>query len=313
MQLVRSALPALALLVCAAPAFAQLPAGGEDVRFTQLSVEQGLSNAVVRNVFQDHKGFIWIGTDNGLNQFDGYRITIYRHEPGVAASLPSNVITALAETVDANGTTLWVGTELGLAAFDVSRGIITRYQAGRENDTLISNDIRSLHVGRRGLLWVGTAGGLHHFDPQAKKFVRYVSNPLDSRTITGGAVTSIADGIDGSLWFGTDQGLSRLDDARATFRRYTRDSLIPGSLADNRVRTLHMDRKGRLWVGTEGAGVDRLDSAGAPFVHFPPAANGLGAGNVNAILEDAGGQIWAGLRGGGLNRLADENGSARFI
>ena len=313
MQLVRSAISAFALVVCAVPAYGQLPAGGEDVRFTQLSVEQGLSSAVVRQVFQDHKGFIWIGTENGLNQFDGYRITIYRHEPGVSNSLPSNIITAIAETVDAAGATIWVGTDIGLAAFDVSRGVFTRYQAGREPNTLVSNEIQALHVDRKGVLWVGAGGGLHRFEPASKTFARYVSNALDSRTITGGAVTAITDGAAGTLWIGTDEGLNQLDDARRTFRRYTRDSLLPGSLADNRVRALHMDGKSRLWVGTAGGALDRLDSPSAPFMHFTAEANGLGGGSVNAILEDRDGQVWAGLRGGGISRLVERDGRATFI
>ena len=316
MHLVRIAVSAWALVVCAiTPALAQLPAGGEDVRFSHLSVEQGLSNGIVREVFQDHKGFIWIGTNNGLNQFDGYRITVHRHEPGVANSLPSNLVTSIAETVDANGGILWIGTDLGLAAFDVARGNVTRYQSGRDPNTLISNEVQALHVDRKGVLWVGTRGGLHRFDPASKSFVRYVTNPLDSRTITGGMVTSLDEAPDGSLWVATEQGLNRLDAARAQFTRYTKDSLNPDSLADSRVRVVHVDRKGRLWIGTNGAGVDRFDAQTGRFIHYPPATTGLSAASVNAIIEDAAGQIWAGAWGGGINRLVEDpsTGGGRFI
>lgn len=321
MHLCRFAVSICALLVCAAlasaqePARAVLPPGGDDVRFAQLSVEHGLSNGIVREVFQDSQGFLWIGTNNGLNQYDGYRITVFRHEPGQTNSLPSNLVTAIAETAGEGGTTLWVGTDLGLAAFDVARGLFTRYQADPRNaESLISNEIQALHVDRRGVLWIGTRGGLARFDPAKKAFVRHVSNPLDSRTITAGMVTSLADGTDGSLWVGTEQGLSRLDAARAHVRRYTKDSLQPASLADNRVRALHMDRKGRLWIGTDTQGVDRFDEKAGAFVHYPPAGTGLSAASVNAILEDTDGQIWVGVWGGGINRLVeDASGRGTFV
>lgn len=87
-----------------APRLVRLP-GADDLRFTRVSVEKGLSHGVVRTVFQDRRGFLWIGTQNGLNHYDGYRFTIYRTEPGVTHSLPGNTVTAIAETSGAAGTT----------------------------------------------------------------------------------------------------------------------------------------------------------------------------------------------------------------
>ena len=312
----RLALAALVtyVLALASGARAQEPRlpGAEDLRFTRLSVEEGLSHSVVREVFQDRKGFLWFGTNNGLNKYDGYRLTVFRNEPGVTNSLPGNTVTSLAETSGAAGALLWIGTTEGLASFDNARQQFVRYYSDPANaSTLSSNDVQALHVDRQGALWVGTREGLNRFDPATGAIVRFVHRATDSRTLTSGMVTSLAEAPDGGIWVGTEGGLSRLDVASGWFTRFTHDLLDGNTIAENRVRSLLVDTRGRVWVGTDTRGLDVYDARVNRFIHYP-RESGLSNVSVNAILEDAEGQVWVGVWGGGVNRVIEDPATGRL-
>ncbi|MDQ3168608.1 MAG: hypothetical protein M3Q55_00540, partial [Acidobacteriota bacterium] len=286
--------------------------GAEDLRFARLSVEQGLSHAVVREAFQDHKGFLWFGTNNGLNQYDGYRVTVFRNEPGVANSLPGNTVTSMAETAGASGALLWIGTTEGLASFSTARQEFVRYYSDpAKATTLSSNDVQVLHVDRSGSLWVGTREGLNRFDTATGAVVRYLHRATDSRTLTAGMVTSLAEGADGTLWVGTEGGLSRLDAGSSQFTRFVHDRLDGHTLAESRVRSLLFDTRGRLWVGTDTRGVDIYDAGANRFIHYPREA-GLSNVSITALLEDAEGQVWVGVWGGGVNRVVEDRVTGRL-
>ncbi|MDQ3070155.1 MAG: ATP-binding protein, partial [Acidobacteriota bacterium] len=247
---------------------------------------------------------------NGLNQYDGYRVMVYRHEPGVANSLPDNQITALAETNEGGRSLIWIGTMQGLASYDPSRLQFTRYLHNPgDAETLSSNEIQALHVDRSGALWVGTREGLNRYDAAKGKFARHQHRATDSRTLTSGTVTSIVEAKDGGLWAGTDGGLSLMDPATGRVTRFTHSPIDASTLADNRVRALQIDRSGRLWIGTERAGLDRYDAG--RFIHYPPGSAGITGASVNDILEDAEGQLWIGVSGGGINRLVEDTATGR--
>src|SRR5262245_48494731 len=129
------------LLLAAAPAHA----AGKPIRFDHLSLEQGLSQSAVLCIFQDTRGFMWFGTEAGLNRYDGYGFTVYRHDPSDPASLPSDVVWAIDE--DAAGD-LWIGTEGGgIAVWDRKSDRFTRvrHEASKPG-SLASDAVRALHV-----------------------------------------------------------------------------------------------------------------------------------------------------------------------
>lgn len=305
----------VAALLLATPVAAQLPVPSQ-LRVEHLSVEQGLSQSVVRAVHQDHKGFVWIGTHNGLNLYDGYKFTLFKHEPANANSLPSSYITSLAETNGPEGRLLWVGTQRGIASFHVALNKFTRYAHDPANAESLNNDsVLSLFVDRAGVLWVGTYDGLNRYDRDRRAFVPFRVGSEHGASLTGRFISAIAEDRDGDLWLASANGLTRIHRTRQHVQRFRHDAANPHSLNHDFVRSLLVDRQGRLWVGTDAGGLDRFDASSGRFVHHVHAATpgSLTGNSINAILEDARGELWVGVWGGGVNRLVSGEGAdARF-
>ncbi len=274
----------------------------------RISVEQGLSQGTVNCILQDRRGFLWLGTQDGLNRYDGYRFAVYKSDPTDPASLAHNWIGALAE--DASGD-LWIGTEGGgLSRWHRATDTFTRYQHDSEDPaSLPGNLVRALHFDSSGQLWIGTSrSGLARLDPATGKLERFRHDPADPTSLSDDRVRALAGGADGSLWIGTLGGLDRLDASTpgaASFVRYRHDPADPSSLSDDRVQAVLEDRAGALWVGTE-VGLNRLLPAGgfARSLHEASAAGNPGGEMVRALLEDSDGRLWIGTDGGLYRRGA---------
>ncbi|MFN8385220.1 MAG: two-component regulator propeller domain-containing protein [Anaerolineales bacterium] len=129
------------------------------LRFDMIGIEEGLSQSSVHTIFQDSRGFLWFGTEDGLNRYDGYTFKVYKHDPDNEASISDGWINAIAE--DQNGY-LWIGTRLGgLNRYDPLTDEFTTYQHVRSEETsLIDNHVLSLLVDNKNQLWIGTTNGL---------------------------------------------------------------------------------------------------------------------------------------------------------
>jgi len=142
--------------------FAQI----RDAKFEQISLEQGLSQSTVNCIRQDSKGFMWFGTQDGLNKFDGYKFTVFRHDLKDSTTLSSHFIWTIYE--DRSGT-IWIGTYNGLNKFDRSSQSFKYFQHDPENTKSLShNEIHAICEDQFGKLWIGTAGGLNQFDPKSR-------------------------------------------------------------------------------------------------------------------------------------------------
>ncbi|MGD9317051.1 MAG: two-component regulator propeller domain-containing protein, partial [Anaerolineae bacterium] len=147
------------------------------VDFQHFSIEQGLSQSVVPSILQDSRGFMWFGTQDGLNRFDGYEFVVYKHDPEDPDSLGGNFVQALNE--DTSGT-LWIGTNGGgISQLDRETGRFTHYRHDPDDPhSLSDNVVLALYEDREGVLWIGTAGeGLDSFDPNTGQSVHHQNDP----------------------------------------------------------------------------------------------------------------------------------------
>ena len=158
---------AIVLLLGRLPSVAQ-PA---NIAFKHIGIEQGLSNSTIECIYQDSRGFIWLGTRDGLNRFDGHQFQVYRHRTGDSSSLTDNYITSIRE--DAKGQ-LWIGTMNGLSRLNPKLNQFRNYRHQENSaDDLGHNQISSIHIERRGRLWISSfGGGLHRFDSNLQQFKR---------------------------------------------------------------------------------------------------------------------------------------------
>jgi ligand-binding sensor domain-containing protein len=149
--------------------FPQFP----EPKFEHLSIEQGLSQNSVYCIVQDIRGFMWFGTLDGLNKYDGYSFTVYKHDPKDLQSLSSNDINSIYE--DQSGV-LWIGTiSGGLNKFDREKETFTHYKHDPDNpQSLSGNDVLSIYEDQTGVLLIGTdGGGLNKFDREKETFTHY--------------------------------------------------------------------------------------------------------------------------------------------
>lgn len=281
-----------------------------DIRFQHITTHDGLSHNSVSVIHQDSKGFLWFGTMDGLNQYDGYRFNIFRYDPDDPNSIRNNDIRAICE--DSAGI-LWIGTQgAGLHCLDPSTQKFTWFRHDPDNPQSLSHDhILSMVEDPSGKFWIGTwEGGLNLFDPVTQEFTCYRHDPEFSNSISSDDVWALQVDSYGKVWVGTGAGLDCFDSEMGEFIHYQNDPNNPDSISSSNVSSLMEDRQGNLWIGTKN-GLDRYVSEQDNFVHYrhdPKNQNSLSDNEIVSLFQDSEGIIWVGTYGAGINRLDPENG-----
>jgi ligand-binding sensor domain-containing protein/signal transduction histidine kinase len=275
-----------------------------NIKFRQYSIEQGLSQVACSAIIQDSKGFLWIGTQDGLNRFDGYTFTHFKHIPHDSASISDNYILSLYEDNQGN---LWVGTYGGgLNLYDYSTKSFTHFKNDPlEKGTLSHNDVFSIFQDKQGSLWVSTRDGLNRYDYSTKRFIHFKSDPQEKGTLSNNDVRSIFQDNQGNLWVGTQGGgLNLYDYSTESFIHFKNDPQKKGTLSNNYIFSITQDKQGNLWVGTFGGGLNLYDYSTINFTHFkndPQEKRTMSNNDVRSIFQDKQGNLWVGTWGGGLN------------
>jgi ligand-binding sensor domain-containing protein/signal transduction histidine kinase len=273
----------------------QAIAAPRSLRFERLGLEQGLSQESVLCVLQDRAGFIWIGTQAGLNRYDGYKVKVFRNDPLDRTSLVDNYVMASFE--DSVGR-LWFGTKGGLTRFDPERQSFERYPAPAT--ILQSNQVVLAITGdRAGGMWLGTADGLKHFDPATGQFREYRHSKDDPRSLSDDRVNDVALDPQGALWVATSDGLNQLAPGAHSFTRY-RVGILSTDRKRNDVTALSMGPRGTLWIGT-ASGLESWRLGGAePERHPLGLDDGIGEARIRTLYHDSGDTLWVGTDTEGL-------------
>ena len=288
----------------------------QSIPFVRLSLEHGLSQAAVRSIAQDRTGFLWIGTQEGLNRYDGYDFSVFQPASGEDASLLQGWIETL--LVDKAGA-LWVGTKhKGLVRVDLHEARLEQFQHDPlDPNSLSSNRIWTLHQDARGYLWVGTQSGLDRLDIEQRKIERIDISSTANFGSGGLRVTSIDQDSSGKLWVGTDgNGLMRLDPANGTLQFSRNEPDAPFSLQEDRIAKLFSDRQDRLWVGSYNGGLYRLDPGAERFINLTSQLRGRhnsAVGMVRDIFQDQSNHIWVGSDGGLCQWSDDARSFERYV
>ena len=311
----RSLVPTALCLLCLGSA-ARAQSAPLNVQFDRLSAQDGLSMNTVPALLQDRAGFLWVGTEVGLDRYDGYTFEHFRHDPDDKTTLSSSFAAALAE--DRSGA-IWVGTYGGgLNRLDPATGRATRYRhTPTEPASLADDRVEALLVDHRGRLWVGSGDGLDRMDPLMGAFQHLGPALRRAADVKDGVyVRDIREAPNGDLWVATMAGLFRLDPARGVVRLF----LGAEALGAAAVMAVWVDRDGTVWAGLDGAGLARIDSrtgAVTPIRHDPADAGSLCGESVHDVIRDGEGVLWAAGRTGGLCRLDPEAsalaGRQRFV
>ncbi len=285
-------------------------APAQPFRAEPLGVAQGLSQTSVRHVLQDQTGFLWIGTQDGLNRYDGYDIRVYRRQPDQPRSLSDNDVTCLYQ--DREGL-LWIGTHRGLSLHDPASGQWWRLPLRADSLQLFREQVKRIAEDTAGTLWIGTHRGLRYVqrpDPAPTSWhlseANHLLGPLQPQ------VVALAADAAQQFWFayhidpdGRKGGvLGRFDPTTQASRLLLENPASQTNLPDNQTVALHHDRQGRLWVGTIEAGLFvceqptklPLSFRAIPFAAAAPRP--AGHRFIHEIFGDSQGNLWVGTHGG---------------
>ena len=271
-------------------------AAGQPIQFGHITADEGLSQSGILSIFQDSQGFMWFGTQDGLNKYDGYNFTVYKYNESDPNSLSDNFVASIYEDKSGN---LWIGTDSGgLNKFNRKTEQFTHYKHDSDNpNSLGANRVLSIYEDKLGTLWIGTdGGGLNQFNPETEDFTRYTYNPDNPYSLGNDSVFSIYEDTLSNLWVGSGGGgLNKLNRETGQFTRYTYNPSNPNSLSNDYVLSIYEDRSNRLWIGTNGGGLNKLNRETGEFTHYqndPENPNSLNNNTVNTIAEDRFGNLW---------------------
>lgn len=283
---------------------------GKNIRFDQISLEEGLSQSVVNAILQDHKGFLWVGTDDGLNRYDGYNFKVYKPDTNDPASLSDRSITVIVE--DEQGY-LWIGTRQGgLNRYDPVTGKFSHYLHDETDDqSVASNQIFSLCLDNGGI-WIGTDNGLDFLDLENGKFTHYVvpdDTPPDPHSLSSNIIRALYKDSKGLIWIGTGSGgVNVFNPKNHTFNVFKHDKNHQGSLSSNRILSITEGPDGSIWIGTAN-GLNQFNPSLNEFKSFENSRykeTSLAGNIVYSVLVDQAGGLWVGTNKG-LDRYDEQN------
>lgn len=214
--------------------------------FRHYKVESGLSENSVFCSLQDQKGFMWFGTKDGLNRFDGQKFQTFHHQTNDDNSIGNNFIRSLYED---KHNTLWVGTERGVYLYNYTKNSFRFFDIQTENKTPLTHAVYSICEDHRGNVWLGTDLGLYCYQPETKKIKSYFTRPNDKNSLPANFVSSVICDSKGTIWAGTlSGGLSKFI---ATKNHFVNFKLSEGKDPySNSVLKIKEDSQGNLILGT---------------------------------------------------------------
>jgi PAS domain S-box-containing protein len=275
----------------------------QNIRFKHLTVNDGLSHSWVHSIIQDKQGFMWFGTDDGLNRYDGYDFRIYKNNIRDQYSISSSCVLAMIEDIKGN---FWIGTRQGLNYYDrTNERFIRRHE-------LSQGEILSIAEDRDSTIWIGTTLNIMRLDLKNDSLYSYAPNIVSQNRVTRSAGGHRAIIIDGRnhVWITSSYGLLLYNKENDSFINYYHDNEDPLSIGSNDLYSIMEDKFGRLWLGSS-EGLELFSNAfeysrKGIFIHQQNIVNNqksISRGTVLCLFEDNKHNLWIGTENGGLDLL----------
>jgi signal transduction histidine kinase/CheY-like chemotaxis protein/ligand-binding sensor domain-containing protein len=282
------------------------------IRFDHLTSSDGLSQSNVLCILQGSRGYMWFGTQDGLNRYDGYSIKIFRKDQAHPHSISNNYITSMLE--DPQGD-LWIATwGGGLNRFDRKTERFTAYKNDpKDTNSLSNNFLSNICRDHLGNIWISSSnGGLNVLQAGTSTFKHYKHRLQDAHTISDDLPTNIIEDSHQNIWVGTySGGLNLYNRKNDSFTSFQHDVKNKNSISGNCISSLMEDSHHQIWIGTVGAGVNVMEPGKPDFTSYQHSAsnNSICDNVIFSIAEDNDHRIWLGSENGGLSIMDRETGS----
>ena len=252
----------------------------ENYNFKNLTVEDGLSQSTVETIYQDSKGYIWIGTNDGLDRYNGYEFKYYKHDKDDKNSIANNYIVDIIEDKDGY---IWVSTINGLSRINPENDNIKNYYL--ENANLSDNNLWQILYTKGDKFLVSSINGLNLYDKENDTFNRILFNKDE---LPSQFIYSLNEDSNGHIWVGTDKGLVELDKDLKLIKSYE------DTIGESEVYNVYDDLKGNLWVCTLGNGLFRINLNDKSVKNYKSSSNesSIVSNTIRDAINDTQGNLW---------------------
>jgi ligand-binding sensor domain-containing protein/signal transduction histidine kinase/DNA-binding response OmpR family regulator len=269
-----------------------------NLNFKRLTIDEGLSQNTVFCIMQDKVGFMWIGTEDGLNKYDGYEFKSFKHENDNANSISSSQINAMIEDSKGN---FWIGTSEGLNLFDRNTEHFKRIGTHLNTESGASDFISCLFYDSSGSLWIGTYGGLKRYDYSTGKLVSHTIKTDAASPDASKRVQTIFEDHNKNVWVSIGNDLKRIDPVTKAIIELPTELQNNSLLRHGNVRTIRQSLNGELWFGTEKSGLFRYNPSAHKIIHYQHELsnkNSLPVNIVRTLFAFSPNEMWIGTRDG---------------
>lgn len=277
---------------------------------THYTSDNGLLNNNITCITQDSKGYMWIGTTDGLMRFDGYGFTSFFHSDNDSTSIIGAEILDIHEDKASN---IWIATALGLSCYDHALHRFRNFTKFREGKNAFSNYITGVVDASDGKLWIATSYGIHLFDPRTGVFKIVTFNAKGLSDAAANYIKKMVKDKAGNLWLGLVNGeLIYFNTITRSYSIYSKhiDKQI-GNKQDYRLTSLVIDKKNKVWAGFQNRGIVCYNSRGIIEQTLSKQAHNLINSNVVCLLVSDNNELLAGTNGSGILSISNgKNNSA---
>jgi len=280
----------------------------QNVKFDHLSSEnfklvKGVSQNWIYTIIQDQNGYIWFGTWDGLNKYDGYNFTTYNVEDG----LSDHTIFSMVEGFEGN---LWIGTDNGLNKFDPKKRTFKQFEIESGDSTSqYAKRINYVMQSRDSSIWLGTGVGLKKFDPRSETITNYMSSHQEYLSPRSNYILHIFEDDKGILWVSTTYGLVKFNPKTERSTRYYHINGDSTGLSHDNIRCVIQEKSGNFWIATRN-GLNYFDTTTQKIKQYyldHDDMKSLSGNWIRIVYEDRSGNIWLGTNNGGLCLFDREN------
>ncbi|GGZ25185.1 hybrid sensor histidine kinase/response regulator [Echinicola pacifica] len=284
----------------------QLPKSSNTVKFKNISLEEGLSQTSVLCILQDADGFLWFGTRDGLNKYDGNQFKVYRYGHEESNSLSSSTVKSLFQ--DEQGT-LWVGSQNGLNYYIPAQDAFQRIKPHVPEKLETNYNVAAITSGGEGSLWMGTNYGLVKYNTLLHQYEEVSGNKEVRELLSQAMIRSIFKTPSASLWIKTLRNIYYFDPKKDQLTEYEYPQGLAKEQNDNQLSTIYVDHAGEVWLGIK-SGLAKLDSSSQTFRTVEIDGHQI-TSEVRSIKEDQQGDLWVGTYRG-LYRINKEKDKLSF-
>ena len=257
-----------------------------NINFQSITIDDGLSQSLAEYIYQDSSGYIWIGTNDGLNRYNGNEFKVYKNIKNDDNTISNNMISSLVEDSNRN---LWIGTDGGLNKMNLDTGNITRYLVSEEDKKHSNTVVDELLIDSKGRLWVCTINGLNLYDSKNDTFIKVATDYLENK-----GLQDITEDDKGNIWVSTRDGLFKYNPENKSVESFYHDENDENTISENNIFSV-LYSNNELWIGSKTGGLNIMnldDYSIKKYAHDPNNKKSIPSNLIRDILRDKNGDMW---------------------